>query len=674
MKAKRFMVLGFDGAMPEHFRRFLREGCMPNVARLVEGGVYSRALPAPPVDSPTNWVTIATGAWPGTHGITSFTTHLPGDPLDVGRSTVGLDSTTLCKAEFLWDAAERVGKKCLVMNYLCSWPPTFKDGMLVGGPSPSGCASEWNKGIPVNYITGSPSSKETQDIFEYQIQLKKAEGWKRLPKSFSQLLESQIPSNFTSSKLASDVWQSEWEQLHYGKTEEGESEPIWDPIYYLLIVDSGNSGYDEVYVCREKDVASSVARLKVKGWSDWVYDKVVSDGQKFEVGFKFRLNDLSPKGDRVEIFKTIPYKTGGWTYPSTLAKEIVENVGVFAGGFETYMGYRHPIRVEKPKLLDIYFECTSQQLNYFVDVARYLKKERGWDGLFSLLHLQDEIGHQIGFDGINPSSPRYNREEAEAHWGIIRRMYELMDVQVGKMVKEFWSRDMLTVVISDHAAVPVKKSISVNGLLQVAGLLTVETDKKTGVTRVDWSKTKAYIRPGFPMEYLWVNLKGRDPQGIVSPGRDYGDVVDQIISLLYGLKDPETGRCPIALALRKEDAKLLGHWGERASDILYFFAPGYTGDPGPVPLPEKMRYTEEEKKMMISSRPGRGNHSGFLPTAKLDGCSNEAIFVISGPGVKKGYVRSEPIRLVDVAPTIAYLLGIPAPAQSEGQVLYDIMS
>ncbi len=93
MKAKKFMILGFDGAMPEHFNRFLHEGHMPNIARLIKKGTYSRALPAPPVDSPTNWVTIVTGAWPGTHGITSFTIHLPGDPLDVGRSTVGLDST-----------------------------------------------------------------------------------------------------------------------------------------------------------------------------------------------------------------------------------------------------------------------------------------------------------------------------------------------------------------------------------------------------------------------------------------------------------------------------------------------------------------------------------------------------------------------------------------------------
>jgi hypothetical protein len=482
-----------------------------------------------------------------------------------------------------------------------------------------------------------------------------------------------IPSNFTSDKPSSDVWQSDWEQMHYGKIEEEKNEPMWNPTYHILIIDSEGKGYDKVLVCRDKKAANVEAILGMNEWSDWIYDKVISYGKKVEVGFKIRLNELSSKGDRIEMFRTILYKTEGWTYPSDIAEEIVKNVGVYAGGFETYMGYRHPIRLEKPKLLDIYFECASYQLNYFVNVARFLKEQYKWDGLFSLLHLQDEIGHQLGFDGINPSAPGYNPEKEKAHWEVIRRMYRLMDEQVGKMVNECWSEDMVTVVVSDHAGVPIKKSISINGLLQVAGLLTIKTDKDSGLPKIDWSKTKAYNRPGFPEEYIWVNLKGRDPQGIVNPGQDYDDIVDQIISLLYGLKDPETGLCPIALALRKEDAKMLGHWGERASDILYFFKPGYTCDPGPVPLPEKMRYTDEEKKMMISSRPGRGNHSGYLPMAKLGGCSNEAILVISGPGVKKGYLRAEPVWLVDVAPTLAYLLDIPAPAQSEGHVLYDII-
>lgn len=71
MKAKRLMILGFDGAMPEHLEKFVAEGVMPNVAELMNSGAYARALPCPPVDTPTNWTTMVTGAWPGPPGLTS---------------------------------------------------------------------------------------------------------------------------------------------------------------------------------------------------------------------------------------------------------------------------------------------------------------------------------------------------------------------------------------------------------------------------------------------------------------------------------------------------------------------------------------------------------------------------------------------------------------------------
>jgi len=673
MAAKRLMILGFDGAMPEHLEKFVSEGVMPNVARLMKNGTYSRALPVPPVDTPTNWVTIVTGAWPGTHGITSFTVHFPGEPLDVGRTTVGLDSTKLCKAEFLWDSAEKAGKKCLILNYLCSWPPTFKRGMLVGGPSPSGCATEWNKGTAVFFTTETPNPKR-RDIFQFHISLKEAEGWKNIPESFSPPLESKIPGNFTGGKPEVEPWQG-WQRFkrRHAQLQEGKNEPIWDPTYYLLLIDSNKKGYDKVFICREKDAEKAVAILMVDEWSDWVYDTVMSDGERVEVGFKFRLNELSPDGEKFELFRTILYKTDGWAYPPHLAREIVKNVGVYAGGFEAYIGYSRPLRAENPKLLKIYFECVSQQLNYLVDVARFLKDKCGWDVLITQVHLQDTLCHQLGFDGIDPSAPGYNLRKAEFYWEIIRKQYKLMDEQVGRYVNECGDKDTITVVISDHAAIPVRKTVSINKILQEAGLLSVKIDKKTKLPMIDWSKTKAYKRPGFPHEYIWVNLKGRDPQGIVNLGKEYEDVVDHIISLLYGLKDPETGICPIALALKKEDAKVLGHYGERVADVLYFFKPGYTDSPSIEPLP-KVRFTEQEMRMLISSRPGRGNHAGFLPTAKLGGCSNQAIFIISGPEIKKNYKRSEPIWLLDVAPTLAYLLDIPTPAQSEGHILYDILS
>jgi len=71
--------LGFDGAILSLVDKFLE--ALPHFKRLFESGCSSWAVPSASVDTPTNWTTIATGAWAGTHGIVN--THLPGEPFEL---------------------------------------------------------------------------------------------------------------------------------------------------------------------------------------------------------------------------------------------------------------------------------------------------------------------------------------------------------------------------------------------------------------------------------------------------------------------------------------------------------------------------------------------------------------------------------------------------------------
>lgn len=667
-KAERLILIGLDGAMPEMVERFCKEGGTPNTANLIREGVFAEALPCPPVDTPTNWVTIVTGAWPGTHGITSFTAHFPGDPLDVGHSTVDLNSTELCNAEFLWDTAERAGKKCLVLNYICSWPPTFKEGLLIGGPSPRGHPA-WTLGPSADFTTEIPEAKIVPGMehVRFGIRLRWGSQDKGVPSSHSRPLEVKIPGNFTGGGFIAAPWQ--WKR----NREETGRKPVWRPSQHLLVVDPEGSGYDRVLIHRNKASGEILAELRVDEWSDWIYDTFQVGEVTVEGAFKFRLNTLSRDGRKLELHRTVVYKTSGWTYPDSLADEIVANVGPYAGGFEAYFGEREPMGPQSPRYVKFYYEHVKQQADYLADVASYVKQTRDWDVLITQIHVQDEICHQMGFDGIDSGSPTYDAGLAEEHWQIIRNIYELTDYMIGRIVNECSDSKTLVVVLSDHAAIPIRKTVPINTILIQAGLLAVKKDGKTGAGIIDWSKTKAYNRPGFPACYIWINLKGRDPQGVVAPGKEYDVVCDQVITTLYGIRDPETGFCPISLALRKEDANMLGHWGDRASDILYFFKPGYTRGGGEIP-PRGLRLSKQEVEMLITMRPGHGTHSGYLPTAKLGPCSNAAFFVMSGPGVKKGYRRPNPIWLVDVAPTLSYLLDIPPPAQSEGTVIYDLLT
>ncbi|MGC9086715.1 MAG: hypothetical protein ACP5IT_11035, partial [Thermoproteota archaeon] len=57
---------------------------------------------------------------------------------------------------------------------------------------------------------------------------------------------------------------------------------------------------------------------------------------------------------------------------------------------------------------------------------------------------------------------------------------------------------------------------------------------------------------------------------------------------------------------------------------------------------------------------------------KVSEFSNSSMLIIKGPGIKKGEELKKQVRLMDIAPTISYLLGINPPHTSEGRVLYEI--
>ena len=78
------VVIGLDAAVSLLIEKYIAEGWMPNLKALIQAGAYTRARALFPGVTPINWATIATGAYPGTHGITDFAGLDPHDPLDGG--------------------------------------------------------------------------------------------------------------------------------------------------------------------------------------------------------------------------------------------------------------------------------------------------------------------------------------------------------------------------------------------------------------------------------------------------------------------------------------------------------------------------------------------------------------------------------------------------------------
>lgn len=136
---EKIVVVGVDGFEPSLAKKFMDQGKMPNLKKIVEKGSCREdlvLLGAMPTVTPPMWTTLATGAYAGTHGITGFFNQ---HPTKLDTVIYALDSR-MCKAEQLWNVFAEAGKKTLVWHWPgSSWPPTSDSPNLhvVDGTQPN---------------------------------------------------------------------------------------------------------------------------------------------------------------------------------------------------------------------------------------------------------------------------------------------------------------------------------------------------------------------------------------------------------------------------------------------------------------------------------------------------------------------------------------------------------
>src|SRR5215469_18624419 len=131
--AKRAILIGMDGASMELVRNMIAWGHMPHLQGLVARGVWGPMLGVFPTLTPPGWTALATGSWPGTHGVLDFNIRALGQRLT--ETVWGID-TRLCRSEYLWNTVERAGRTPILVKWEMSWPPTVQRGVQVEGTGP----------------------------------------------------------------------------------------------------------------------------------------------------------------------------------------------------------------------------------------------------------------------------------------------------------------------------------------------------------------------------------------------------------------------------------------------------------------------------------------------------------------------------------------------------------
>jgi predicted AlkP superfamily phosphohydrolase/phosphomutase len=658
----RLIWVGFDGASPGFFRKLIADGKLPTFARLQREGVFSESLPIPPCDTPTNWSVLQTGAHTGTTEVVSFFTHVPGEPLNVAHTTLHSGAV---KAEFVWEAAERQGRRSILLNWPCSWPSRLKQSIQVNGTGPF--TASWRVSFGRVYRQGDlggrtldPAILKLIGGLVEDVRLVPAAGWQNAPAS------RQAPLETTVELLGAERfrWSETGMQIEGGGA--GRDPDLRS--YHVLVVDSAGQGYDRVVVARARDAREAVADLRVGEWSGWISewfsrDKVLQQlvplaEERVEGVFRLKLLRLTPDGRTFGLYRTDIWQADGWAVPAHVAHELREAVGPFTEGLEL-----PPPPARAFDEWGTFHEQLDQAREWYVGAARHLTRRYPWDILAVQLHIQDGINHIIARD-ICPDDPGYTPARAAKAWEQIEAAYVTSDRVVAELLEACADPETLVCVVSDHGAIPTFRQCLVSGALARAGLMTYVKDPASGRFRVEWSRTKVFPRRG----HVWVNLKGRDPQGIVEPN-EYEPVREEAIRALLGIYDAERRARPIAVAMRKEDAVGFGQWGDKVGDIVTFMAPLYAdSDADYASMPTDPVTTPDVGPTDLGCA-----HHPYLPSASYGVWSNPAVFFLRGPGVRRGYERPHPITQADVAPTLCHLLGIAPPAQCEGKVVWDVL-
>jgi len=391
-----------------------------------------------------------------------------------------------------------------------------------------------------------------------------------------------------------------------------------------------------------------------------------------------------------------PSSDSAFVHPPKLKKEIEDKFGPLIID-SRYLGSM--TNLEKRARAVEEFKRSDEQWS---ELALYLLEQHPKDIMMFTFMSIDTVEHHF-WHYMDKNHFYYDQEGAALFRNVIRDVYRRLDRTVGEIVRHLDSSAHVFVV-SDHGQEAISdRTLFINRILHQAGLLAYKPLNPfdgilkgatrsvhewlsknlthgqklflsglfpklrdnadaivTSYTEIDWSRTQAFCHEAWacPPSVI-INLKDVKPQGIVEKA-DYEKTIQKAMEALYAIQDPRTGKPVIAKIHRREEL-YQGDYAERAPDLTLQWW-------GESPFNAKPSLREEsdlsplriEKLEPLCKPEWSGHHT-------LDG-----ILIASGPCFKQGEKLSG-AQLIDLAPTLLNLLGIPVPEDMDGKILEEAM-
>lgn len=663
-----------DGMRPDFVTTYSEAGLMPTMAGLAADGVVGAngMVQAFPPNTGTGWASLSTGTWPGVHGSINNTFYRTGDA-DFGNRTSAFDTGVL-QAQTIAQAAEQYGQEVVVVG----WTGTSGLVPQLNGPAVDYFSTYAYSTVLANYDLGT-------DAFYQQVDLQDATGWTNVPESFSPALEQTLTIGSNAPRINPD---RAFHLYIYDSTDDGavnydrvlvteaeaatndDATPVASPIASPVAIDTG------------KDGSSPVADLAVGDWQD-VKVSLTGEMDGLTAGFYLKLTDLSADASQLRLYATSTNRANATYNGCDYAPDCAE-----PGGFAETIAADLPSATGSD-----YFPLQ----NGLVDEATYVEQgllsltaSEAWlDYILNGLGIQpdllmvgsavtDEFTHQ--FLGLitesgpyGTTNPRYDDADndgtpdgmVEQREGFIEQAYAETDALLGQAIS-LLDAEPNVMIASDHGFAPQWFSVNGSYVLQQAGLTASEASGNCTVPEGDDPATVlAKICATGASANIYVNLEGRDVPGSVTED-DYEAVRQQIVDAFSNLADPDNPDLPVVVAvmLREEIAEWYGPTAvhpSRTGDVVVILNPPY-------------QFDSAAPGQAISPSVFFGQH-GYLPgLVDLDANINlHGTFIASGPDFLSGTTVHD-VEAIDVAPTAAFLLGIPGPTNASGAILYDALA
>lgn len=372
----------------------------------------------------------------------------------------------------------------------------------------------------------------------------------------------------------------------------------------------------------------------------------------------------------------------GFTHPASLGSDLLRR-------FKDYVIEPRVMHLVAAKKIGAAVRSLCDTVEQRTAVAELLMQEKPWD-LFTIVYRELDPAQHYFWKYMDPLHPEHRDEERRRFGDSVAAVYRKIDAAVGKLI-EHRDENTTVVVLSDHGfGIRCLGTSCLNGWLEEAGYLRflkkaprmkrlvrsaytrlernlnqrlrealirffpgtrdrIRSD--LSFSRIDWKNTTAYSNSITPA--VWINQKGREPQGTVEAGA-FEALRERLIREIVDIRDARTGLGAVERVWRREEI-YSGPYSAMAPDLT-------------------LEWKEGALDRGIRS-PGRKTALPFFPNEEQRRISGDhrlhGIVLFSGKDIRKG-LEMDRAAIIDLAPTILQLLGIPAPSGMNGKVLEEI--